>query len=241
MVRRAGHRPGERMRPQLLLWDIDGTILRAKGAGRRAMNQAFAETFGIEGAFDDVVMHGRIDLDFIAEVFADHEVDKRKLEDFLFAYYRALQKEATPENMELLPGVVDVLQEAERRGYLYNALGTGNVEVGARIKLDAFDLNHFFPVGGFCERPAHRYEVLDNAIEQAKAYYGIEFAPRDVIVIGDTVRDIEAARKLKVRVVAVATGGSRYEELAAHQPDLLLPDLLEQARLFAWIEEHASA
>ncbi|MCL6547915.1 MAG: HAD hydrolase-like protein [Alicyclobacillus sp.] len=209
----------------LLVWDIDGTLVRGNGAGRRAMNRAFEAVFGIADAFSGIPMAGALDLAFMAEVFRRHGVDKGRLNDFLERYYRELQAEYRPDKVELLPGVVEVLEAVEADGSLYNALGTGNVEVGARIKLDTFDLNRFFPVGGFCERPVDRSVVLANAVEQAKAFYGVEFEPEQVVVIGDTVRDIEAARKIGARVIAVATGGSSYDELEAAGPDLLLWDL----------------
>lgn len=215
----------------LLLWDVDGTLVRGNGAGRRAMNRAFQEVFGIPDAFANVEMAGALDLAFMADVFRRYQVDTGRLEDFLYHYYRALRAEFTPEQAELLPGVVDLLEAIEADGRIFNALGTGNLEVAARIKLDVFDLNRFFPVGGFCERPVERYVVLENAVLQAEAYYGVDFPPERVIVIGDTVRDVAAARQIGARAVAVATGSCRYEDLERAEPDLLLWDLTDSEPL----------
>lgn len=194
------------------------------------MNQAFMETFGISEAFTPIPTHGQLDLQFVRIVFRQHQVDDGKLQDFLERYYRALQKEIEHESVELLPGVVEILNCTERDGALYNAIGAGNVEIGARMKLDRFELNPYFPVGGFCERPAERYEVLQNGVEQAKAYYGVNFHPEQVVVIGDTAYDIDAARKIGAQMVSVATGRVAYDELSDHDPDLLLKDLTEMER-----------
>jgi phosphoglycolate phosphatase len=220
----------------LFLWDIDGTLLRVKGAGRRAMNRAFQEMFGISGAFDDVHMAGGLDLHFIVAAFQKYRIAATRMQGFLEAYYRLLEQEIVTGKPELLPGVPDILTITEQKEHIYNALGTGNLERGARMKLEWFGLNRFFPVGGFCEAPVERFRVLEDAIQKAEAYYGIDFEPERVIVVGDTVKDIEAARQIGVRVAAVATGGSDYAELAAAEPDLLLRDLRDARPLLALAE-----
>jgi phosphoglycolate phosphatase len=221
----------------LLLWDIDGTLLRNKGAGKRAMNCAFAMmTGGVEGAFDSLEMAGSLDLHSIHAVFEQHGVDWARLDEFLELYYPCLEEVVADGNSILMPNVRRVLDRAAADDRLYLALGTGNLERGARIKLEYFDLNDYFPVGGFCYGLVERYEVLQDGVERARMHYGVDFAPERVIVIGDTVRDIEAARKIGAKVVAVATGGHSYEMLEAAKPDLLLRDLTEEERFFAFCE-----
>lgn len=150
-------------------------------------------------------------------------------------YYRTLRDELRSGDLTLLPGVVEILERAQQEPDLYNALGTGNVEMGARIKLEPFDLNRFFSVGGFCVAAVERWEMLRDGVENARRHYGVDFAPEQVVVIGDTVKDIAAARKIGARVVAVCTGGSSREDLAALEPDLLLPSLAEPNDFWAWL------
>ncbi|WP_232463337.1 HAD family hydrolase [Tumebacillus avium] len=221
----------------LLLWDIDGTLLRNKGAGKRAMNRAFAKMTGEEGAFDSIDMAGGLDLNMIGGVFARYGVDASRMEEFLTLYYPCLEDVMRDGNSKLMPNVVQVLERAERDARFYNAYGTGNVERGARIKLEHFDLNRFFPVGGFCYGPVERWQLLQDGIERAQQHYGVEFAPERVIVIGDTLKDIEAARKIGAKVVAVGTGGHAYDVLAAAEPDLLLADMTDEERFFAFCSE----
>lgn len=223
----------------LLMWDIDGTLLRNKGAGRRAMNRAFEQMMGDAGcrdAFDRIQMAGGLDLHFIHEVFAEQGVDRSHLEEYLSLYYAHLKEEVGDGQSILMPNVRNMLERARRTDSLYNALGTGNLELGARIKLDLFDLNSYFPVGGFCYGLVERYQVLQDGVERARKHYAVDFAPERVVIIGDTVRDIEAARKIGAKVIAVATGGNSYEMLEAAKPDLLLADLTDEERFFALCE-----
>lgn len=215
---------------KLLLWDIDGTLIRAKGAGKRAMNQAFLQMFGEADAFENLSMAGGLVYNIIHGVFHQQSKDLSRFPAFLDLYYATLKNELAQAQM--MPGIAEVLELAEHNEHLYHALGTGNLEPGARIKLDLFDLNRYFPVGGFSESIAERYEVLQTGVERASAHYDVSFTPDQVIVIGDTVKDIEAARQIGARVIAVKTGGNSPEELEAARPDLLLNDLTDQTAFF---------
>jgi phosphoglycolate phosphatase-like HAD superfamily hydrolase len=220
------------MRKKLLLWDIDGTMIRAKGTGKRAMNRTFREMFGVEDAFDNLSMAGGLDYNIIFSVFQEQAADVSRLPEFFDAYCQTLKTELSIA--ELMPGVLQVLQLAEQDARLHNALGTGNLEPGARIKLDLFALNRFFPVGGFSESIAERYQVLQTGVARARSHYREDFAPEQVIVIGDTVKDIEAARRIGAQVAAVKTGGGSHEELAAAKPDLLLDNLADATAFIEW-------
>ena len=220
----------------LLLWDIDGTLLRNKGVGSRAMTRAFHEVYGVENAFAGLGFAGGLDLHFFDAAFQKAGLPRPEhIDDFLETYYRTLRDELRSGDLTLLPGVVEILERAQQEPDLYNALGTGNVETGARIKLEPFDLNRFFPVGGFCVAAVERWEMLRDGVENARRHYGVDFVPEQVVVIGDTVKDIAAARKIGARVVAVCTGGSSRDDLAALEPDLLLPSLAEPNDFWTWL------
>ncbi|MFM1651458.1 HAD family hydrolase [Brevibacillus sp. B_LB10_24] len=221
----------------LLLWDIDGTLISGRGAGRRAMNKAFQQLYGVSDAFDLVEdMAGGLDYAFIKAVFAKHQAKAPRIDTFLEAYFQTLEAEVAEGRTELLPGVLDILERGVRERSVFHSLGTGNVEGGARIKLQVFDLNRFFPVGGFSESEAERHLVLQKGVRLAEEYYRVAFAQRDVIVIGDTTRDIDAARRIGARVIAVATGGSSADELYKAEPDLLLRDLRDADAFFSFVQ-----
>ncbi|PWK05973.1 HAD hydrolase-like protein [Tumebacillus permanentifrigoris] len=222
---------------RLLLWDIDGTLMHCRGCGKRAMEQAFEQVYGIADAFHGIGMAGGLDLHFIEGAFAKHALPNAEADmpQFLDLYYKLLQREADSEDNILLPGVVSILEHTLHEPAWYNALGTGNFERGARIKLDVHDLNSYFPVGGFCEVAVDRSVMLQKGVDNASAHYNISFSPEQVVVIGDTDKDIQAARAIGAQVVAVATGGCTYETLEALHPDLLLRDFSEPSALYAFL------
>lgn len=224
------------MTPTLLLWDVDGTILSNRGIGKMGMNAAFEEVFGVSGAFDGIETAGGLDLHFFRRAFDKTGVSEDRLDEVLEVYYRKLRELLEVRPSRLMDNIVEILDETQRRPHLYNAVGTGNLEPAGRIKLDEFGLNGYFPVGGFCDEACERYQMLQKGIEKAERHYGVTFAPDRVIVIGDTTKDINAARQLGARVIAVATGGHSYEELEAAQPDLLLENLTDSERFFAFCE-----
>jgi phosphoglycolate phosphatase len=227
--------PGAAARRAILwLWDIDGTLLRAEGAGRRAMNRAFLDVFGVSGAFSAADLTGRVDMAVMSEVFSRSGLPVSRAGEFVSAYLSALDQELRSGIARLVPGIPAIFAAAASAEGIFHALGTGNMERGARIKLDCFGLNRYFPVGGFGDEPWPRARVLELGVKRARAHYGVDFAPEDVVVLGDTRRDIEAARAIGARAVAVLTGAGTRAELEAAKPDLLLPDLSEPEPLLAF-------
>lgn len=224
-------------RAVLWLWDIDGTLLRAEGAGRRAMNRAFQDVFGVPDAFSAVDLTGRVDMAVMSEVFSQAGLPVARMEEFVPAYLSALDREMQSGVARLVPGVPAVFVAATDCALrIHHALGTGNMERGARVKLEYFGLNRYLPVGGFGDEPLPRSRVLALGVERASAQYGVAFAPEDVVVLGDTRRDIEAARAIGARVVGVLTGAGSRAQLEAAGPDLLLPDLSDPAPLLAFTQ-----
>ncbi|BCJ87126.1 HAD hydrolase-like protein [Effusibacillus dendaii] len=210
---------------RLFLWDIDGTILLAKGSGKRAMNRSFWELFHIPDAFDNIQMTGGLDMNFVQAAFANHQIPLDQIAPFFEAYYGNLQQELNNMTVTLMPGVIELLDKIEQTDFCFNSIATGNMERSARMKLEVFNLNRYFPVGGFCRSAGERYEVLLDGIRNAENYYQTNFTTGQVTVIGDTVEDIRAARKINASVIAVATGPTSYEQLASEKPDLLLLNL----------------
>ncbi|ANM31306.1 hypothetical protein ABI59_19605 [Acidobacteria bacterium Mor1] len=218
-------------RPQLLLFDIDGTLIETGGAGKRALERAFADAFEI-GDFEQrtaaVEYAGRTDPGILAALAQALGVPRDRFEaerETLLANYfdglRTLLREDHPSK-RTLPGVVPLLEALAPRPGAHLGLLTGNMEQSARIKLDAFDLNRFFPEGGFSSDHADRREIARAARQKLEQHLGQRFAPADVVVIGDTEHDVDCARANSFRAVAVSTGWVPRERLEAAQPDVLL-------------------
>jgi phosphoglycolate phosphatase-like HAD superfamily hydrolase len=106
-------------------------------------------------------------------------------------------------------------------------LGTGNLERGARIKLERAGLNGYFPFGGFGSDSEDRPELLRIGKEKAERYCGRPILPENVFIVGDTERDILAARRAQFKVIAVATGHVSARSLQDHRPDFFLPDFCD--------------
>jgi len=127
-------------------------------------------------------------------------------------------------NAELLGGVQELLTYLQKRDFPM-ALLTGNMENTARMKLDVFNLNRFFPVGGFGSDCADRNRLARIALERACRHFNKRFEARRCWVVGDTPRDLEAAKMLGARGLGVATGPFAVPVLEEFFPDATAVDL----------------
>ncbi len=226
----------------LILFDIDGTLVDTAGAGRIAIERAFTEVFEIDhiaakarsvpfaGMTDSSIFLALADAAGVSPLrFTAHRAD-------LYAtYFRELKAEmARPEpGRRTLPGVVALLELLEGRPDCHTGLLTGNLEVGARIKLEPFGLNRFFAGGGFGSDHPDRREVARLARLKLCGMMGVEFEPSRVFVVGDTEHDVDCARANGYRAIAVETGWASREKLEAARPDALLDDLEDQSLVAA--------
>lgn len=216
-------------RNPLVLFDIDGTLLRTAGAGREALDEAFAAVCGWPDATAGVHIAGSTDERILRDValrFAApwEQVDAAAIRA---AYLASLARRvAEPGRASLCPGVRELLAALAARPDVAVALLTGNWEAGAKIKLGAVGLA--FDWGVYADDAVERDDLVPVARARAEAR---GLAVGEVIVVGDTVADVRCARAGGARVVSVETGFSPPEAIAAERPDLQLPDL---ARGSAW-------
>ena len=240
-----GARPGRPTKPPegkylgtILLFDLDGTLIKSNGAGTRALNRAFEVHYGLTEAIARVDWRGKPDTRIIAETLAVHGLpaDDRAIERVRTSYLQFLEEAVKQYPGTLPPGIPSLLVAAKERGFRLG-LGTGNLERGARIKLAVHDLNRFFPVGGFAEDGFDRAELIRKAAERTAAYYCDHEELERVIVVGDTPLDIEAAARNGYYSLAVATGTHSLRELSACHPTLLYPDLGAVREILDAIEE----
>jgi phosphoglycolate phosphatase-like HAD superfamily hydrolase len=217
---------------KLLLFDLDGTLVTTGGAGVRALDRAFFQVAGIVHAMDGVRPHGKTDPAIIREVFTLRGAGNFSdlIGQILDAYVGFLEEEVRQSSMyRVLPGIIHFLKEFHGRRDLALGLATGNVERGARIKLERGRLNSYFAFGGFGSDAENRTEVVRRAAEKAARYTGECVDPADIFVIGDTPRDIDAGRESGYRTVGVATSDYTRQDLEAAGADLVLSDF-EQDR-----------
>jgi phosphoglycolate phosphatase-like HAD superfamily hydrolase len=225
---------------KLLLFDIDGTLIDTGGAGSRSLNLSFEEIFSIKNAFKDITMAGKTDIQIMKEGIRKHNLpyNDKIIQKIVETYIKNLSIQINNNNKHIKPGVKDLLELLSRESSNY-AIGllTGNIEEGARIKLGAFGLNHYFPSGAFGSDSEDRNELLPIAVEKYKKILGIPIKFKDCIIIGDTPRDVYCAKPYGASCIAVATGPYSYGELLRTEADIVIKDLLDTRTVIKKIKE----
>ncbi len=209
------------MMPRLVLFDIDGTLLRPIGIGRRSLERAFAERYGRTGVFEGIRFHGRTDPEILGDGLARIGAPPAELRAAVATYLVHLEREIAEAPPLALPGVMDLMKALRALPEVVLGLVTGNVRRGAAIKLGRDGLWPHFDVGAFGDDSTDRAELVRLARQRAERLGRGSFAGRAVIHVGDTENDVLAARGGDAVAVAVATGGMDRAALAAHSPDHL--------------------
>lgn len=211
----------------LYLFDIDGTLLHAHGSGRGAFDAVMAERHGVVDASAGIRYGGKTDPAIVEEIFLARlgqppTADERA--GFLDAYVPRLRALLAANGVEVLGGVTEALSYLRGRARL--GVATGNIRAGADAKLAAGGLGEWFELGGYGCDSAVRAELVATAIRRAPW-------ATEVIVVGDTIYDIAAARACGATVCAVATGADPADRLG--DADAVLASLAE---LPAWHAAH---
>ena len=213
---------------RLVLFDIDGTLVHTGGAGVKAFAKVFATEFGAHEGIERMKFAGRTDVSLVREFFSLHNIPatSANFERFFERYVHWLDHLLAHSQSEECPGVrsliadLQTLPEPPLLGLL-----TGNVRLGAEIKLRHFGLWDYFETGGFADDHEDRNHIAAVAKQRGERMLGRKLAGEEIVVIGDTPLDIRCGRAIEAKVLAVATGGWRLEELEAHKPDWLVADL----------------
>ncbi len=210
---------------KLLLFDIDGTLIRTAGAGKVSMERSFEKVFGIKNGFHDIHMMGRTDPSILIEALSGHrlEWDKEKIDRFRETYFRFLENEIQKPRpgKKVCPGIYSLLQSLDKQSDIILGLLTGNWQQSAMIKLGHFQIDHYFTMGAFADDSSDRNELVPIAIKRVVREQKIRIEKRNVYVIGDTPLDIQCAKPHGVQTVAVATGFHSVQDLALEKPDYL--------------------
>jgi phosphoglycolate phosphatase-like HAD superfamily hydrolase len=216
-------------RPTVLLFDIDGTLVTLRGVGRRAFERAFERRHGrpdacalfrFDGSTDRAIT--RQGLETIGVAPSETEIDA-----ILNAYVRELEAElglATPETYFLHPGVRETLAAVRVPGFALG-IGTGNVEAGARLKLKHFGLERHFAFGGFGDDHELRTELIRVGAERGATILQQPLSACRVVVIGDTPKDVDAARSIDAESIGVGTGAYTAQQLLDHGATRAFDDL----------------
>lgn len=220
------------MARRLLLWDIDGTLVRTGGIGSAAFDLALADVLG-EVPEGRVLMSGKTDPLIVHEQLAllGRAPDPEVVEAVLARLVVRLADAAPhiPEQGMACPGVAEVLAALAGHADVAQGVLTGNLRPNAVVKLAAFGLDRYvdFDLGAYGSDHLDRNQLVPLARQRAEAQLGSSVTPEDTWIIGDTPLDLACARAGGVRCLLVATGTYGHEELAALGPDALLADLTD--------------
>jgi phosphoglycolate phosphatase len=226
---------------KVLLFDIDGTLIRAGGAGRLALNAACAKLYRKQDACSELSLAGRTDLWNFRQAFINSngrkplaaEMDElhEKYLELLPRYVRLALKKKT----YILPsGIKGLLRRLSKDRRALLGLGTGNMERGARIKLEPSGFNAYFLFGGYGSDAFHRPTLLRRAVRRAEELARKPINDHEVFVIGDTPLDVAAGKKAGYKTVGVGTGFATWESLAASKPDHLAKDFRGVDKWLTW-------
>ncbi len=214
---------------RLFLFDIDGTLVTARGAGRLAIGEALRQTYGTAGDLEHYDFRGKTDprivFDLMRGAGIAADAIERGLSACFDAYTRELERQiGDGSRVVVLPGIAEVVRALSTRDDALVGLLTGNIEAGARVKLRSTGLFPLFRVGAYGSDSMDRRKLPAIACERARAVVGRDFPFDRVTIIGDTPLDVDCARACGAVAVAVATGFHPHAELAACAPDLLFTD-----------------
>ena len=225
---------------KLLLFDIDGTLVDCGGQPKPLFGDALAEIYGARGDISGYDFSGKTDprivVDLMTAAGVPEALVRERLDDLRDASLARLERHLEPERVRILPGVVELLTTLAERDDLVLALLTGNWERGAGIKLGSVGLARFFAFGSFGDGQTDRRDLPPVALARAAEHSGRTFRPEEAWIVGDSLLDVDCARAHGIPCLAVATGRTPADALAAAGAERVLGDLASTHEVLAALE-----
>jgi phosphoglycolate phosphatase len=215
---------------RLVLFDIDGTLIRTGGAGVKAFGKTFASEFNLPDATRKVTFHGRTDVSLVRQIFRANGIEEseknfaRFFERYPFWLDHYLHRlDGGPcEGVQDFVNGLRTVKHAPVLGLL-----TGNIRLGAELKLRRYNLWHYFETGAFADDHEDRNCIAGVAQKRGVEKLGQGLKADEILVVGDTAHDIECGKSIGAKVLAVGTGNIALDELASHQPNYVVADLTQ--------------
>jgi len=221
---------------RLILFDIDGTLIDSGGAGTRSLDLSLKELFSIDNAFQGISMAGKTDTQIIKEGLLKHGISVNgNIDAVITAYLKYLRKEINNDRKHVKPGIYNLLNTLSFMKDIGSGLLSGNLESGARIKLEPFKLNDYFPTGAFGSDDEDRNNLLPVAVKRFEELFRRKIEIDNCIVVGDTPRDVECAHIYGAMCIGVATGPYSFEDLREAGADYVVQDLSNQNTLLQFL------
>jgi phosphoglycolate phosphatase len=225
---------------RLILFDIDGTLTRTQD-GYIPFNEAIQKTFAICGDIRTVVPDGNTDPMIVKDIFVKSNVaieildaEWRRFSATLHDCYKCAVAQGATAVLPL-PGVIELLQALSGDKKFHSSVVTGNFEVTAAVKLEAAGLAQYLCRGGYASDSQHRSDLPQIAKSRWEEASGRTLLPEQCVVIGDTPKDLDAARHNQMKCILVGTGRYPVEELCYWKPDGCLADLTDTEAILAML------
>ena len=219
---------------RLVLFDIDGTLVHTGGAGTLAFSRTFSHIFGLHHGAERMKFAGRTDVSLVREFFQIHGVPESPenfhqfFDNYVFLLERVLAQSTGRECAGVSAFIRDLraLPQPPLLGLL-----TGNIQLGAEIKLRRFGLWDHFAMGGFADDHEDRNHIAVAALQRGRRVLDPQLQPQEIVVVGDTPFDVRCGKFIGAKTLAVATGGSKYAELKQQGADWTVEEISQiQAR-----------
>jgi phosphoglycolate phosphatase-like HAD superfamily hydrolase len=215
---------------RLVLFDVDGTLVHTGRAGSQAFAKTFATEFNARDGIEKIRFAGRTDVNLVREFFGIHDIPAtpENFQRFFERYVFWLDQILAQSNGEICQGVLEFLNDLRTLPHPPTlGLLTGNIRLGAEIKLRHYGLWDLFETGGFADDHEDRNHIAAAALARGRRVLGKNLRPEEIVVVGDTLFDIRCGKFIGAKVLAVATGGAKLDELKRHQPDWVVEDLTQ--------------
>lgn len=232
----------EAMRPTVLLFDIDGTLVTTGGAGRRAISRAFEKLHGRLDACDSFSLSGMTDRAIVRKALSiiGVEATTAAIDAVIEGYLSFLDEEVKRTESRhyfVHAGMREAVAEARSLSGVAVGLGTGNVRAGARVKLERVGIYEQFSFGGFGCDHEDRVELIRHGARCGAQILGSPLEECRVVVIGDTPKDVDAAKGVGAVCIGVGTGNFTAPALLAAGADFAFPDFTAQGALEALLQD----
>ena len=215
---------------RLVLFDIDGTLVHTGRAGSQAFAKTFATEFNARDGIEKINFPGRTDISLVREFFSYHNIPAtpENFQRFFDRFVFWLDQMVAQGNGGPCRGVPEFLDELRALPHPpMLGLLTGNIRLGAEIKLRHFGLWETFLFGGFADDHEDRDHIAVAALERGRRVLGKDLQPQEIVVVGDTPFDVRCGKFIGAKTLAVATGGAKLEDLKPHAADWTVADLTQ--------------
>jgi phosphoglycolate phosphatase len=218
---------------RLILWDIDGTLVRAGPASLAAFDEAVRAVVGRDPGAHGVTFSGKTDPQIALEILAAMAISDSEAAEHLPGVLDALEValheavDTIRQSGRVLPGVEEVLRRLAGDPSVLQTVLSGNIEPNARLKLAAFGLDGWFDFesGGYGSDHQDRERLVPIVLDKVAGRHGFRPGPSNVWVVGDTPLDLACARAGGALCLLVATGWTPLADLQVAGADAVLPDL----------------